>query len=392
MKSTKPSTTTCAYLGCDVTDRFSKAARVMDVCGLRVEGNGLAAHFWTWSWGQSSHLSLTALLPEVHASRSLMLDAPQGLAQIGRTIRDSERKLRAAGKTGATRPPLTQVYGGFISSSLDLFAAFHAAGLAISPASLRGLCEVYPAAIWRRLARRLPNKHLAVGRAARVVIMRALGVVLPDALTHDQLDACAAALLGAAADGRIPGVSVVAIGEPVWWDATHECLREGPILVPDVDPTVLIRLEALLRPLTSMLPPRRQRTSRPRVRLATKLNPSSRAVVARPILAGVTRQDRAADLFERLVGELMKGRPTLCTYKGAVASILGYPKFTPAYCAQLLKLATAGPGVELDGLGEIHLDTFLVNQKYRPGDKHWEHATYRQAEWNRMFFGAVIIE
>jgi hypothetical protein len=47
---------------------------------------------------------------------------------------------------------------------------------------------------------------------------------------------------------------------------------------------------------------------------------------------------------------------------------------------------------EVDGLGEIRLDTFLVNQEYRPGDKHWEHASYSIADWDRAFSNAFIIE
>jgi len=97
---------------------------------------------------------------------------------------------------------MTQPYGGFIGSSLDLFAAFHTVGLTVGSTSSIGLWEVYPAAIWTRLARRLPNKRRSAGRQARAAILKALGVALPDAaLSHDELDACAAALLGAAADG-----------------------------------------------------------------------------------------------------------------------------------------------------------------------------------------------
>ncbi len=50
VRSTKPSRTTCAYLGIDVTDRFSNAARPMDVCGLEMRGSDIIAYFWTWNW------------------------------------------------------------------------------------------------------------------------------------------------------------------------------------------------------------------------------------------------------------------------------------------------------------------------------------------------------
>lgn len=113
---------------------------------------------------------------------------------------------------------------------------------------------------------------------------------------------------------------------------------------------------------------------------------------ARPVLAGATRQDRAVELFEQLVADLIDGRPTLCTYKAAIAIILGYSKYTPGYGAQLIKLATQSVTYEVAGLGEIKLDTFLVNQNHRPGDKHWEDATYSESEWERAFFGAAVIE
>src|SRR5579862_401556 len=392
MKSTKPSTTTYAYLGVDFMNWFSNAARPMDFCGCEPKGNTLVAHFWTWCWGSHGQLSVTALLPEVRSARRLMLDGPQGLAQLGSGMRACERRLGAAGKTGETRPPLTQPYGGFINSSLDLFAAFHAAGFLISPKSLLGACEVYPAAIWTRFVQRMPNKRCMAGRQARAELLCALGVALPSrTATHDELDACAAALLGAAADGRVSGVRVIPIGNPVFWDSTYKCHREGPILVPEVNQTVAARLESLVQPWCSMLPRRRPRIARPKLKSTTKVGHAA-PIMERPVLAGATREDRAADLFKHLVAALLDGRATLCTYKAAVAMILGYPKFTPAYGKQLTKVAAESAAFEIDGLGEIHLDTFLVNQTYRPGDKHWDHATYSEAEWDRAFIGATVIE
>lgn len=228
MTSTKQITATCVYLGVDITDRYAVSRRAMDVCGLEIRGNNLIPHFWTWSWGPGESIDLTDLLPEISFAKSVMLDGPQGLARVGCGIRSSERSLAAAGKTADIRPPLSQPYGGFVASSLDLFAAFHAAGL-FDPSSPRTqLQEVYPAAIWTRLARRLPNKRRRDGRQARAAILQALGVAVPDALlSHDELDACAAALLAAAADGRIQGINVVAVGDPVYWDDETVCLREG---------------------------------------------------------------------------------------------------------------------------------------------------------------------
>jgi hypothetical protein len=246
LQSTRVEGAPCAYLGVDVTDRFAAPPRAMDVCGLESRGGTLVAHFWTWSWGAS--IDPSPLLPEVAAARTVMLDGPQGLAHLGGRIRSCERSLAAAGKTADVRPPLTQPYGGFIASALDLFAAFRAAGLAVGSTAL---AEVYPAAMWARLARRLPTKRLPAGRQARAAILRALGVTLPETpLSHDQLDAGAAAVLGAAAEGRIRGMSVAAVGDPVFWDATEGCLREGVILVPELEPGLRARLEDTSRPWT----------------------------------------------------------------------------------------------------------------------------------------------
>ena len=216
-------------------------------------GKDIIAYFWTWSGSRGTES--TSPLPSRSPCGTLAdADAPQGLAKVGCSIRCSERTLGAAGKTGDTRPPLGQPYGGFIGSSLDLFAAFHFAGLAVSPTSMLGICEVYPAAIWTRLARRIPNERRLAGRGERVAILQLLGVALPTVTpTHDQLDACAAALVGAAADDRIPGMKVVPVGDPVWWDATHNCLREGPILIPQIDAALAGRLERIVAPWTSML-------------------------------------------------------------------------------------------------------------------------------------------
>ena len=390
MTSTKETAAACVYLGIDITDRYADSCREMDVCGLEIGDSGLIPHFWTWSWGASEVLDVTALLPEISYAKAVMLDGPQGLARVGCRIRTSERSLAAAGKTGDKRPPLSQPYGGFVASSLDLFAAFHAAGLFHPSSQHHQLQEVYPAAIWTRLARGLPNKRRRDGRQARVAILRTLGVGVPDGPNHDELDACAAALLAAAADGHIQGLRVAAVGDPVWWDNDAACLREGQILIPEVDAAVFTELQSVVAPWIAAPEKRTLRAVRS---ASTALRGAGElSVVARPSLDGATREDRAAQLFELLASQLVAGRPTLCTYKAAVDVVLGYEKYTPAYGSMLLKLATWTGAIQVDSLGEIRLDTFLVNQKHRPGDGHWDSATYTAAEWDRAFSGASVIE
>jgi hypothetical protein len=363
----------------------------MDVCGLEIGDNGLIPHFWTWSWGSREAIDVTNLLTEISGAKAVMLDGPQGLARVGCRIRASERSLAAAGKTGDTRPPLSQPYGGFVASSLDLFAAFHSAGLFDPSSPHSELQEVYPAAIWTRLARGLPNKRRRDGRKARIAILQALGVGIPDTLNHDELDACAAALLAAAADGRIGGVGVAAVGDRVYWDDDAACLREGQILIPEVDAAVRTKLQSVVEPWVITPAAHRPRVVQRDTSMALR-GVGESSTVPRPLLDGATREDRAGQLFELLASELLAGRPTLCTYKAAVDVVLGYEKYTPAYGSMLLELATRTGAFEVDSLGGIRLDTFLVNQKYRPGDGHWELARYTPAEWDRAFSAASVIE
>lgn len=210
-------------------------------------------------------------------------------------------------------------------------------------------------------------------------------------LSHDKLDACAAALLGAAADGRIRDISVVAVGDSVFWDDVTGCLREGQIVVPNVDSglraelqTVVRRWELAANARSSIVaPPRASGTARPL---------EDGHSVARPVLIGTTAEERCDQLLEVLVAELLAGRPTLCTYKSAVAAVLGHVQYAQGYGAQLTKLATKSKEYEIEALGAIRLDTFIVSDRMkRPGDGHWEGATYTQEEWNRAFGTAALI-
>jgi hypothetical protein len=248
MISTKDTEATCPYLGVDITDRYSDAARPMDVCGLEIRGGRLIPHFWTWCWGSPDSIDVSGLLPEIVTAAAVMLDGPQGLARVGHGIRACEKALGAAGKTADVRPPESQPYGGFIASSLDLFAAFHVAKLFLAAGVPTRLHEVYPTAIWTRLARRLPNKRRSAGRQARSAILKKLGVDLPETLlTHDELDACVAALLGAAAHGHTPGFGVATVGDAVYWDEVTGCVREGHIMVPLVESELRARMETVVQ-------------------------------------------------------------------------------------------------------------------------------------------------
>ena len=92
------------------------------------------------------------------------------------------------------------------------------------------LLEVYPADLWKKWAgHALPKKQSSEGRRARWDLLRDQGLELPvgpGEITHDQLDAAAAALAAYLwATGRTN-----AWGEPPSWDEAAGVLREGLIV------------------------------------------------------------------------------------------------------------------------------------------------------------------
>ena len=232
---------TASYIGADLTDRYSEARRPIDVCGLRCSPNGhLSASFWQWEWPESvNNLHLNDILEEVRTAKSTMLDGPQGLATIGQTMRNCERLCGAVGKTPDTMPIMGRMFAGYIRSSIELFSAFHQAGVQVSPPGFTGgVSEVYPGDLWQRLAnRKLPKKKSRDGKLARIRILNALGVIdLPESLTDDRnaddkIDACIGAVMAAAADNQVPGISVVGLGQPLEINADR-ILREGPMVIP----------------------------------------------------------------------------------------------------------------------------------------------------------------
>lgn len=225
------------YLGVDPSDRYAKRHRPIDVCGLFESDDGrLRASFWQWCWDEpGAPLDVQAILAEVLAARSTLVDGPQALASPGMPMRVAERLCGAAGKT-PDRAPESGPYSGFIRSSLELFAACAAAGVAIG--ELGAMAETYPGSAWRRLAPGLPKKHLRAGRTRRKSLLEQLGVInLPDRPSHDQLDACLCALLAAAADGKVAGIRVQSFGQPLH-QGSDGIWREGTIIGIERVPTL----------------------------------------------------------------------------------------------------------------------------------------------------------
>jgi hypothetical protein len=119
-----------------------------------------------------------------------------------------------------------------VNSSLDLFAGLRELGMSVGAPTMRGVQEVYPGSLWRSLAgAQLAPKTSPAGRKQRAEILAGMGVVgLPERPSHDELDACVAALLGAAVDGLVAGLSVLPVGDRPKWDEQAKAFREGVIL------------------------------------------------------------------------------------------------------------------------------------------------------------------
>jgi phosphomannomutase len=149
---------------------------------------------------------------------------------------------------------LEKPFAGFICSSLDIFEALSRAEIKISPPGfLGGVSEVFPGHIWKILGGGdLPKKGTRKGRQARKRILEALGVSgLPAVPTHDQNDACVAALLAASADRAVRGITPVGIGSPLFSDSDGT-LREGMMVIPKVSPGIRTLISGVL-PETSVV-------------------------------------------------------------------------------------------------------------------------------------------
>lgn len=366
------------YIGADLTDRYSSGCRPVDVCGLTPIEEGLfRASFWQWEWDPASQeLDVKSICEELTVARCSMLDAPQGLADPGKLLRVCEEKSRAPGRTPDRRSAVTGTYKGFILSSLDIFQALRDAGTTISPPGfVGGVNEVFPGHIWRILAgvARLPKKQTPEGRKARKAILKEIGVqCLPVKLTDDQNDACIAAIIAAAADGKVAGMSVERIGKELYRDETHQ-LREGPMAIPSISEELRRRLDELLGRM-----------------LKVKL-PQYEATHYTPPATGEPAQ-RATELLGKLVAHVTQGNPVVCSYSWAYNRIFEQ-RWSRNCTSTIVSLGERTGPVELPGLGFVHLDAFIVAAKSRkPGEGHWKgKSTEYKQHWYELLGAAKLL-
>lgn len=231
-----------AYIGVDLTDGYSESRRPVDVCGLTPSGQGFEASFWTWTWRDGD---LDSVVAELTSARCALIDGPQALARPGASLRECERLTATPGKTPARREDIRGPYAPYVRSSVDFFRALAGAGVPISlDGFVGGVGEVYPGNAWKALLPGIAKKATAAGLAQRASVLEGLGIRLAICPTHDQLDAALGALIAAAADGRIPGIRVIARGLPLVRRADGD-LEEGPIAVPALGEDLVARLRGL---------------------------------------------------------------------------------------------------------------------------------------------------
>ncbi|MBM4357194.1 MAG: DUF429 domain-containing protein [Deltaproteobacteria bacterium] len=375
MKSTLQGATP-PYIGADLTDRFAKKARSVDVCGLTPRRDGsFDAQFWTWTWGaEAGGLDVSAIAAELGAARVSMLDGPIGLATPPQSMRACERASGAVGKTPSVRPA-GRPFASYICSSLDLFAALAEAGLPVDGALQKGsVFECYPGRAWMSLGVRLAKKSTPHGRHQRQTILQSLRVNLTNgALGHDELDACLAAVLAAALDGKMP-LPVVALGQQVVRDKTG-VLREGRMWVPTPK-----------QPLDVPDQPE-QAEAAPKKKAEKRSSPAKS-----DIDPGV--RERAQNLLARLGDETEKGNPRVITYQAAYRELFrrAPAKWSQGYTAQVTSVAASTETISILGLGLARLDTFVVNKQRKPGTSHWDAVTYEPEEWERVFGGAEMTD
>ena len=386
MKTTRRPMEPVDYLGIDLSDRYAKNRRPNDVCGLTsIDCKNLSAKFWFWEWPESERrLDVSEIAKEIGAVKSTMIDGPQALASAGKTMRACERECGAAGKTPDIQPPLGRPFAGFVRSSVELFAAFAAAELLVSPSQfMGGISEVYPGDIWYRLAgRTIPKKSTHEGRRARKLILQALGIIgLPDLPTHDQNDACISALMAAASDGKVSGMSVRGIGTLLARDPDGT-LREGQIVVPFSSEELRESLHEALHEVQSGGESGIGRTG-----AEYKFRQNSPAV-------SDTLLEKAIVLRDCFLRSAKEGDARICTYAWAYHHLFGEftSKWSQAYAKKVLAVAVNTPHTELSALGKVRLDSFIVRSDTGlPGERHWESSDYDREEWERVLGTATLL-
>ena len=224
------------FIGIDLSDPFAKRGRPCTRATIRPNLNCI---FDEWEYDVTgSQIVPDDILPTQFL---VAIDGPQGLAGNPEcTMRLSERKLAAAGKSPYSFPPIGKPYAGFVRGSVKLFYVlskshrFRLYGLE-KDESDANLIEVYPGASWPVVAGPgLPKKTSLPGRKRRYESLLKKGIQFSDEYTaeilptHDQLDAAMAAYTAY----LFTIGKTIAHGHNPFEDGRHHILREGLMVQP----------------------------------------------------------------------------------------------------------------------------------------------------------------
>lgn len=100
------------------------------------------------------------------------------------------------------------------------------------------------------------------------------------------------------------------------------------------------------------------------------------------------QERRAQELLVLLVKRVKEGNPTVISYTQGYEYLFGpiHRGHPEQDVPPLLRVARRCSPVELPALGDVLLDTFLVNKRTRwPGSGHWRDVAYDKEAWGRVF-------
>jgi hypothetical protein len=234
--------------------------------------------------------------------------------------------------------------------------------------------------MWSALIPRRGKKGTPEGDRFRSAALGILGVTgLPANVTHDQNDAAIAALAAAALDGVVSGVAAQLVGDALYIDKSG-ILREGPMVRLSVTSSDL-RLR-----LTSLVPPTPAASG--------PMQPAAVTSVSAPAAHDELKLWRATDLHTLFVEAVNAGRPVIASYSWVYGRLFGSipTPWSQGHAGKVAAIAHRTALSHVDGLGLVALDTFVVGSTTRaPGSGLWPAVTYQEADWYRLFRGALLL-
>jgi hypothetical protein len=195
---------------------------------------------------------------------------------------------------------------------------------------------------------------------------------LPVLPSHDLNDACVAALVAAAADKKVTGVTAAPIGAPLSVDLDG-ALREGPMIIPQLTGAAADRVALAIHDICVREPA------------------SARAMEP----ASAPSETGADDLLAFFVTKAVEGDPQVCTYAWAYRRLFNtsYDKFSQFYARQVIDLAYRTRPRELPGLGLVRLDAFIVSKKDGlPSRGYWSTAHHDREDWEKALGNAKVLD